>query len=321
MTLWLTESDVRAVLEPLELIDAMESALAAFSAGEIVQPVRNVLDIAPRSFFAAMPAFYGERSIVGAKLVSVLPANAARGLPTHMASISLFDARTGQLAAVVDGRYITEVRTAAVSAVSLRHMGRGSAGVLAILGSGVQAGSHLEALTALHRFSEIRAWSPTAANLERFVKSTEHAVTAAASAEDAVRGADAVVLVTNSPVPAIDSRWVSDGAHVMAVGSCRPTQQEVDPVLMARARVVVDSREAAMRESGDILLPIAEGRFTASHVTAELGEVACGKKPGRASDGEVTLFKSLGLAVEDLVAADLAYRRACEKGLGTQLPS
>lgn len=321
MPLWLTESDVRAVLEPLELIDAMEAALAAFSAGEIVQPVRNVLEMAPQSFFAAMPAFYGGLSILGAKLVSVLPANAGRGLPTHMASISLFDARTGQLAAVVDGRYITEVRTAAVSAVSLRHMGRRDARVLAILGSGVQAGSHLEALTAVQRFSEIRAWSPTAANLERFVKSTEYGVKAAASAEDAVRGADAVAVVTNSPVPAIDNRWVADGAHVMAVGSCRPTQQEVDPALMARARVVVDSRDAAMREAGDILVPIAEGRFTASHVTAELGEVASGKKPGRANDGEITLFKSLGLAVEDLVAADLAYRRACEKGLGTKLPT
>ncbi len=321
MPLWLTESDVRAVLEPLELIDAMEAALTAFSAGEIVQPVRTVLEIASQSFFAAMPAFHGGRSILGAKLVSVVPTNAARGLPTHMASISLFDAQTGQMAAVVDGRYITEVRTAAASAVSLRHMGRRDARVLAILGSGVQAGSHLEALTAVHPFAEIRAWSPTAANLERFVKSAPQAVTAAASAEDAVRGADAVVLVTNSPTPAIDNRWVNDGAHVMAVGACRPSQQEVDPALVARARLVVDSRDAALRESGDILRPIAEGRFSASHVTAELGEVACRKKPGRANDREVTLFKSLGLAVEDLVAADLAYRRACEKGLGTTLSS
>lgn len=319
MPLWLTESDVRTVLSPLELIDAMESALAAFSSGDVMQPVRTALEIGAQTFFAVMPAWYEGRSILGAKLVSVVPANAGRGLHTHLAAISLFDARTGELAAVMDGRYITEVRTAAASAVSVRHLARRDARVLAILGSGIQARSHLAALPAVRGLAEVRAWSPTAEHLRKFVEDAQRAVCAAESAEAAVRGADVVVLATNSPTPAIESRWVKDGAHVIAIGACRPSQQEIDPALVERARVVVDSRAAALEESGDLVRPIEEGRFTAAHVGAELGEIVCGRKPGRTSDGEVTLFKSLGLAVEDLVAADVAYRRAREAGLGWEL--
>jgi alanine dehydrogenase len=317
--LWLTESDVRLVLQPLELIDAMESALAAFSAGDVVQPVRTAFEIGPQSFFGVMPAFYAGRSILGAKLVSVVPGNAARGLHTHVASVSLFDAVTGELAAVMDGRYITEVRTAAASAVSVRHLARRDARVLAILGSGVQARSHLEALSAVNPFAEVRVWSPTAARLRGFVEQAAHAVCAAGSAEAAVRGADVILLATNSSTPAIESGWVKDGAHVIAIGACRPSQQELDPALVARARLVVDSRAAALQESGDIVGPIEEGRFTAAHVGAELGEIVCGRKPGRGGDREVTLFKSLGLAIEDLVAADVAYRRAQKAGLGMKV--
>jgi thiomorpholine-carboxylate dehydrogenase len=317
--LWLTESDVRSVISPLELIDAMESALAAFSSGDVLQPVRTALEIGQQSFFAVMPALYAGRSILGAKLVSVVPGNTARGRHTHLAAISLFDARTGELAAVMDGRYITEVRTAAASAVSVRHLALRDARVLAILGSGVQARSHLEALPAVRDLSDVRAWSPTAEHLRRFVETAPRAVCAAESAEAAVRGADVVVLATNSPTPAIESHWVRDGAHVIAIGACRPTQQELDPALVERAHLVVDSRAAALQESGDIVRPIEEGRFTACHVGAELGEVVCGRKPGRTSEGEVTLFKSLGLAVEDLVAADVAYRRARAAEVGLEL--
>ncbi len=320
MPLWLSESDVRLVLQPLELIDAVESGLAAFSAGAVVQPVRSAFEIGPQSFFGVMPAFYAGRSILGAKLVSVVPANAARGLATHIAWISLFDPATGELAAVMDGRYITEVRTAAASAVSVRHLARHDARVLAILGSGVQARSHLEALSAVNPFAEIRAWSPTAAHLHGFVEHAPRAVCAAPSAEAAVQDADVVLLATSSSTPAIESRWVKDGAHVIAIGACRPSQQELDPALVARARLVVDSRAAALQESGDIVRPIEEGRFTAAHVAAELGEIVCGRKPGRGGEREVTLFKSLGVAVEDLVAADLACRRALDAGLGMKIP-
>jgi len=319
MPLWLTESDVRAVLSMGELIDAMEAALASLSAGHVVQPLRTAFEIGERCFFALMPAFDRPRSILGAKLVSVVPPNAARGLPTHQAAISLFDPDSGSLAAVMDGRYITEVRTAAASAVSVRHLARADASVLAILGSGVQARSHLEALSHVRTFTEVRAWSPTPAHLERFAAESGPRVRAASSAADALRGADVVVVATNSITPAIDSAWVDRGAHVVAIGACRPSHQEVDPALVARALLVVDSREAALREAGDIILPMREDRFGEDHIHAELGEIVSGSKAGRRGDSEVTLFKSLGLAIEDLVAADLTFRRACECGRGLRL--
>ena len=314
MPLWLTESDVRASLSPAELIPSMESALAALSAGAVNQPVRTALEIGDRSFFAVMPAFDKHRAILGAKLVSVAPANAERGIPTHLAAISLFDALTGELLAVADGRYITEVRTAAASAVSVRHLAREDAKVLAILGSGVQARSHREVLPLVRDFSDIRTWSPTRAHREQFAQ--EAGIRATDSAEDAVRDADVIVLATNAVTPAIDSRWVKDGAHVIAIGACRVSQREIDPELVARAALFTDSRAAALAESGDIVQTIAEGRCGPEHIRGELGDVVAGRVRGRTTPSEVTLFKSLGQAIEDLVAADLAYRRAAEAGRG-----
>jgi len=319
MPLWLTESDVRAVLETHELIDAMESALSALSTGRITQPVRTAIETADRSFFALMPAFDKANAVLGAKLVTVTPANATRGLHTHLAAISLFDPETGELAAVMDGRYITEVRTAAASAVSVRHLARPDAAVLAILGAGVQARSHLAALPEVRNFTEIRAWSPTRANLDRFAGESNGRVHPAHSAADAVHDADVIVVATSSVTPALFNDWVSNGAHVVAIGACRPTQQELDPALVARAHLVVDSKAAALQESGDIVQPIREGRFTADHLRAELGEIIAGSKPGRGTDSEVTLFKSLGQAIEDLVAAGLAYRRARDAGRGQRV--
>ena len=314
--LWLSESEVRAALSPAELIGAMESALAAFSAGKIVQPMRTVLEIGPLAFFAVMPAFDGERSVAGAKLVSVVAANAEKGLPTHQGLIALFDGENGEPISVVDGRYITEVRTAAVSAVSVGYLARPDANALGILGSGVQARSHLAALSTVREFTDIRAWSPNSEHLRRFAE--ECGVCAARSAEEAVRGAGVVVVATQAITPAIEAEWVAPGAHVIAVGACRPNHREVDPELMARARLVVDSRAAALRESGDVVQGIAEGRFGADHIHAELGEIVSGGRPGRQSSEEVTLFKSLGLAIEDVAAAHLAYRAARKGGRGAE---
>ncbi|MGA7236589.1 MAG: ornithine cyclodeaminase family protein [Bryobacteraceae bacterium] len=316
MALWLSEADVRALLSLPELIGAMESALAAFSARQVDQPVRTAVEIRDRTFFASMPAYDGAHGILGAKLVTVFPDNAARGLHTHLAAISLFDAGTGELAAVMDGRYITELRTAAASAVSVRHLSRADASKLAILGSGVQARSHLAALPLVREFREIRAWSPTAAHLHEFAQGP---VQAAPSAEDAVRGADVILIATSSVSPAIANEWVSEGAHVIAIGACRPSQREIDPALVARAALFTDSRAAVLKESGDVIQSMREGRFAEDHVRAELGEVINRSKPGRQSPEQVTLFKSLGLAIEDLTAADLVYRRAREVGMGVEI--
>jgi alanine dehydrogenase len=318
MPLWLSEPDVRAVLTMGELIDAMEMALIAFSTGRVVQPVRTALGIGERGFFGLMPALDCDGGMLGAKLLTVLPDNTAKGLPSHQAAIVLFDPASGALVAVTDGRYITEARTAAVSAVSVRHMARPDARVLAVIGSGVQAHSHLEALPLVRDFREIRAWSPNAARLQQFVAGRN--VRPCDSAGEAIRGADVVVLATSSITPVIEDAWVADGAHVIAVGACRPSHREVDPRLMARALLVVDSRAAAMQEAGDILLAIEDGLIGPGHLHAELGEVASGKKPGRQHAGQITLFKSLGLAIEDVVSAGLAYRRALAAGRGMQVP-
>lgn len=319
MTLCLSEADVRAVLPMPDLIAAMETALAAFSSGQVVQPVRPVVEMGPAALFAAMPGFVRDPAVLGAKLVAVIGANQARGLPTHQASIVLIDPETGALIALMDGRFITEMRTAAVSAVSAKFMARPDAATLAILGSGVQARSHLEAIRLWRAFLEVRVWSPTPDHVRRFAAESRLPVRVCATAEEAVRGADVVVLATASDTPVVQYAWVAPGAHVISVGACRPTQREMDPALVARARVVVDSRASAFRESGDIVMGLAEGRFAQDHVVAELGEIVAGRIPGRTSEQEVTVFKSLGLAVEDLAAAHLAFQRSRQLGKGVEI--
>ena len=320
----LTEAHVSALLPLADLITAMETALARFSAGDVLQPVRSVLMVGPqKAYFGLMPAYVADPPQLGAKIVTVFGDNHTRGLPSHLATILLLDPDTGALIALMDGRYITETRTAAVSAVSARHQARPEASTLAILGTGVQARSHLEAIAAVRPIRQARVWSPTASSRERFIaEMSGHvpaALTAASSAESAVRGADIVVLVTSSPTPVLDRAWVAPGTHVISVGACRPDQREMDPALVAASRLVVDSRAAALVESGDVVLGIAEGRFEATHVTGELGDVVRGALTGRAAADEITIFKSLGMAVEDVAAADLVYRRALATGAGTEL--
>jgi alanine dehydrogenase len=319
MAIWLGEADVRAVLLMPELIEAIEAAVAAFSAGRVVQPVRTVLET-PGGFFGSMPAFLGSPPAMGAKLVTVFHGNSAKGLPTHLATIVLLDPATGGLLAVMDGRFITEARTGAASAVAARYLARRESSILAIIGSGVQARSHLEALSLVRTFTEVRCWSPTAANVRKFAaESSGYPVRASASAEAAVRGADVIVLATASSTPVIEDAWVRPGACVLSVGACRPNQREMDPALVARGRLVVDSRAAALKESGDVVQGIREGRFGEDHIVAELGQVAADPKLGRTSADEVTIFKSLGMAVEDVAAADLAYRRASQLGKGAAI--
>jgi len=295
----LDEADVRARLRMPELIDAMERALVEFSAGRVLQPVRTVLEYgAARSIFGLMPSFVPSLPALGAKLVTVCAGNQEHGLGTHQATIVMLDPATGVPQAIVDGRYITEARTAAVSAVSVRHLAREDVRVLGILGSGVQARSHLEALRLVREFREVRVWSPTPGHLRQFAEET--GARPMEDAEAVVRGADVVVTATPSPTPVVQSAWVGDGTHVIAVGSCLPNRRELDPDLVARARLVVDSRAAALREAGDVLMGIAEGRWIPEHIAAELGEL-----PARRDNREITVFKSLGLAVEDIFAAHL----------------
>jgi ornithine cyclodeaminase len=322
--LLLTERDVRAVLPMPDLIVAMERALADFSSGHVTQPVRTVLEVgADPAYFGVMPAALDRTGVLGAKLVTVYERNHWRGLPSHLASIVLLDHESGALAALLDGRYITEARTAAVSAVSVKHLAREDARVLAIVGSGVQARSHLEAIRHVRALDDVRVWSPSETHREAYAAEMREAtglpVRAAATVSDAVRGADIVALTTSSRTPVVDAGDVAPGAHVVGVGACRPDQREMPTALVARARVFVDSRAGALRESGDLLIPIGEGAFTESHIAGELGELVSGRAAGRERDADVTIFKSLGMAVEDLVAAELAVSRAREVGVGREV--
>jgi len=324
MPLLLTESDVRAVLPMADLIEIMERVLIQFSGGEADQPVRTVIEVgASTSFFGVMPARMRDPAALGTKLVGVFPGNAVHGLATHQATIVLVDPESGVLRAVLDGRYITEARTAAVSAVSVRHLAREPGLAVALLGSGVQAGAHLEALRHVCRLESVRVWSPDPTHRRRFADKWQAElglpVQAVASPETATRGARLVVLTTSATEPVVEDAWVADGAHVVSVGACRPDHREMAPELVARATLFVDSRAAALLESGDVVQGIAAGLFGPDQIRAELGDVAGGRVAGRSTSGEVTIFKSLGLAVEDVAAAHLAYTRAVAQGLGTEV--
>lgn len=322
MPILLDETAVRELITMDDLIDAMQDALADFSAGHVTQPLRTVLTVGEQhAFFGLMPAHLPRRPALGTKLVTVFHGNAARGLPSHLALIVLLDPETGALLALMDGRYITEARTAAVSAVSVRHLARTDASVLAVIGSGVQARSHLEAIARVRPLTEIRAWSPTPPKLAAFVDDvrshTPAQVTAAASPQHAVDGAAIVVLATASKEPVIRSEWIADGTHICAVGACRPNEREMDPALVARSALYVDSREGALAEAGDIVLALRDGFIDTAHIKGELGEVVAQGVPGRTS-AAVTIFKSLGMAVEDVAAAELVHRRAREKRIGVE---
>jgi alanine dehydrogenase len=291
----LDESAVSRLLRMEEVIPAMERALADFSSGTVVQPVRTMLPVSEhQGFLGLMPAYTG--SALGAKLVAFYPQN--QGVPTHHATILLFKPETGEPLVNMDGRLITEVRTAAVSAVATKCLAQEDASVLALIGSGVQARSHLEALSLVRRFEDVRVWSPRHA--EDFARQFD-GVRATSSAEEAVRGADVVVTATTAKMPVLFGEWLSPGVHINAIGGLSPWR-ELDDEVLRRVRVYVDSREAAMKESGDVM--------AAGEIFAEIGEVVAGTQPGRRSGEEVTLFKSLGLAAEDVATAELVYRKA-----------
>jgi len=296
----LDEPAVRKFISMQALIPAMERALQALSAGEVVQPMRVMVPVAAHGgFLGSMPAFTAGQ--LGAKLVTFFPDN--QGMPTHHALVLLFEPATGRPLVVMDGRLITEMRTGAVSAVATRSLAREDASVLAILGAGVQARSHLEALQLVRRFREIRVWSPH--NAGAFA--SRFGVRLARSAEEAVRGADVVVVATASRTPVLSGEWLSPGVHINAVGAPRPDWRELDDGVLRKSKLYVESREAAARESGDVM--------AAGTIFGEIGEVIGAAKAGRQWADEITLFKSVGVAVEDLASAELVYRQATADAL------
>jgi alanine dehydrogenase len=333
MALLLRESHLRELLVMRDLIPLMAETLAAFSTGGAVQPVRSVVPVERHSgFLGIMPAYLGSSAqtpaaesteALGLKAVAFYPGNAEQHLPTHLATILLLDPGTGALRAVLDGRLITEMRTAAVSAAATDRLARPGAKVLALLGAGVQARSHIEALREVRAPAEVRVWSRSQASADRLASETRarfgHAAAVAASAEDAVRGADIICTVTGSTTPVLKGAWVSPGAHLNAVGAPRPEWRELDTDFVRRAKLFVDSRTAALTEAGDVIGPIREGAITEGHIAAEIGEVFARRRPGRERDGDITLFKSLGMAVEDVATARFAVARAQARGIGEEI--
>jgi ornithine cyclodeaminase/alanine dehydrogenase-like protein (mu-crystallin family) len=293
--LFINEEQVREVLSYDELIPAIRRALIDFSASLVVQPLRTVMPVAQHAgWFAVMPAVYGD--VMGAKMVTFYPRNADKGKHTHLAMIQLFRADTGEPLAILDGRLITEMRTAAVSAVAVDLLARPEVKVLGILGSGVQARSHVRALSHVRTFDEIRVWCRSEENAQRLAEEVGGRVM---TAEEAVSGADVVLTVTSSPEPVLFGRWLKKDAIVCAVGAVTPDRRELDDEAM-RGAVVVESREAAMREPGDILLAKAQ-------VTAEIGGLLQGTGLDRRD--RPVIFKSVGIAIEDIAAAKLVYDR------------
>jgi len=294
MTLYLDDAQVREVLHMEDLIPVMEKALIDFSAGKVVQPVRTSFEVEPYGgYFFLMPA-HGEG--LGVKIVTLYYSNVESGLPAHFATIFLLDPATGAPMAVMDGTLITEMRTAAVSAAATRLLASADARVLAIIGCGVQARSHFEAMSLIRDFEDVRVCDQTPEIAQRFA---DEIGARATSPEDAVRGADVVVTVTSATEPVLKGAWLKPGCHVNAVGAPRANWRELDDDAMQNV-LFVDSREAAMVESGDVILSGAE-------IYAEVGEALAGEVQSRSD--ETTVFKSLGMAVEDVAAAMLVYRR------------
>lgn len=301
--LLISEDEVERLLELSELRVVMEAALTELSAGCVTQPLRTVIPISKHAgWFGLMPAVY--KDVIGVKLVTVFPQNATRRLHTHDAVIHLFRSETGEPLAILGGRLITAWRTAAVSSIATRELARPNARVLAILGSGVQARTHHRALTQMRRFEEVRVWSRTPEHAKRFA---DEIGAAAMSAEEAVCGADVIVTVTSSFEPILRGAWLKRGAHVNAVGAVGVKPRELDDEAMRDAAIVVECRDAAMHESGDIIQ-------SGATIYAELGELLAGTK--EKPQGRTTIYKSLGVAVEDVAAAKLVHEKALR-----QMPS
>lgn len=308
------EHDVRRLLPMSECIDVMADALASLARGEVHNPLRFVVrPPAEPSLLGLMPAHRGgDTKLWALKAVAIFPANAALGLDLHQGFVALFDGETGATRAIMNAGGITAVRTAAVSGVATRLLARDDARTLAILGTGIQARAHLDAMQCVREFDRVVAWGRTPG---RFADLDE--VEEVSSPEEAVRVADVLVTATSAPEPIIERAWLKDGVHINAVGSSVPTTRELDTQTMVDASLFVDRRESTVNEAGDFLFPQREGAIGPEAIRAEIGELLTGEATGRRAPDEITVFKSLGLAVEDLAAAEYVLQRAEEENAGT----
>jgi ornithine cyclodeaminase len=312
--------DVRRLLPMDDCIALMQRTMIAVSDGAAAIPLRSLMALpGGKGRLGLMPGAV-EGAGFGVKLLSLFPGNPAAGLSSHLGLVILFEPEHGRPVAIIDAAEVTAIRTAAVSGLATRLLAREDAGDLAILGAGEQAASHLEAMLAVRRIRRVRVWSRTPAHAQAFASraSERHglAVQAAADVRQAVDGADIICTTTGSPTPILMGDWVAPGAHVNAVGACTPVTAEIDSDLVVRARLFVDFRPSAEAEAGDYLAALAAGRIGPEHILGEIGEVAAGRVAGRRAATDVTLFKSLGVAAEDVAVARFILDRAERAGVG-----
>jgi alanine dehydrogenase len=318
----LSEQQVQSLIEIDELIAALKRAHVQYSTGNAVMPVRLVVPLPQiQGRITSMPGFLTDDQALGMKVVTYFQENPKKNLPAILATILLFSAETGKIVATMDGSYITAIRTACASAMATEALANPRTPVLGILGAGVQARAHIQALTRVRKIERIRLYSPSGASAaaikNEMAPQVNCAVEIADNAESVVRDADLLVTVTTAKEPIVKPEWLKPGVHINAVGSHRPDLREIDGATLARAKVVVDSREAIMAECGDILLALKENSIGENAIHAEIGEVLAGTKSGRETNDEMTLYKSVGIAIQDVAAANLVYRKARENGVGT----
>jgi len=318
----INQSEVHELLPIDECMEAMAEALTALSRGKALNPLRQVLQIPNKSgLLGIMPGYLEDLNAVGIKVVSVFQNNSGSQHDSHQGAVLVFEADHGCLKAIVDASAITAVRTAAVSGVATRLLAREDAVELAILGSGVQAHAHLNAMLAARKIGRVRVWSPNSDHVKAFVRNVfeeqDLIVTPATSAQDAVKGADIVCTTTSAREPVLMGEWLAPGVHINAVGSSIPLARELDTAAVLRSRLFVDRRESTVNEAGDYLIPKKEGIIDDHHIQGEIGEILTGQIAGRQNQDEITLFKSLGLAVEDVASSHFVYQKAVKEGLGT----
>jgi ornithine cyclodeaminase/alanine dehydrogenase-like protein (mu-crystallin family) len=319
--IYLDQNDVISLLDMPACIESMRSAFESAASGTVQSPQRTVIRMEDRSgFFGSMPIYAPEYGSA-AKVMTIYPANHDVGLASHQGFITLFEAEHGEPVALIEAGSITELRTAAVSGLATDLLANRGESTLCILGSGVQARSHVKAISCVREVSRIQIWSRTPAHSQAFgewaQEETGMNVVVSDSVELALSDANVVCTVTAAREPIVARPWLAEGCHVNAVGSFTPNARELDSETIASSRLFVDSRDSALTESGDIVIPLAEGAIDVSHIVAELGDLVTGQSEGRESEREVTVFKSLGLAIEDLVAAKALYDRAVKDGRGT----
>ena len=319
----LDSEQIRELLPMRECIELMADALSSLARGEVFQPLRTIIrPPEARGLLGLMPAYRtGDHGAFGMKAICVFPGNPAIGKDAHQGAVMLFSRETGEMIALMNASEITAIRTAAVSAVATRLLAREDAHDLAIIGAGVQARTHLVALDAVRSIKHARVACRNIEHAKELVREMQPSfsfpIEAVKTNEEAVRGADLIVTATSSQEPVLNKDWISSGAHVNAIGTHSPNSREIDSATMAAARIFVDRRESALNEAGDYLLAAKEGLIDADSILGELGELLIGTKQGRNSVDEITLFKSLGLAIEDVACAEYLYQKALSQNFGT----